>query len=232
MPKTNNSNQPNQPAQNQKVRRRLSPRAAALLFGIVVVIAIIGIIVVKVQQWKNDGSRYAQSLSEQIGVSPETAQKYARMTLVPSSEFPCVNMVMQQGQLVYESENSVEVSGVTIPEWVVFADTLNNVVTEVTFYDYRQLRRYGNGVETSGHIEAGGINNAMEQDNVQKYIGFAPFCTKYTSSGVVETYKYYYEDSESGNIVSYLLHITYQNGVAAKAEEQENHFILSVLTLP
>lgn len=231
MPKTNNS-QPNPQPQNQKVRRRLSPKAAALLFIIIVVIAVIGIIVVKVQQWKNDGARYAVTLSEHIGVSPETAQKYARITLSSTSAFPCINMVLEPEQLVYESKDSVEVSGVTIPEWVVAADTLNNVVTEVTFYDYRQLKRYGNGVETSGHIDATTVNNTMTPEAVQKHIGFAPFCTRYTSSGVVETYKYYYEDSESGNIVSYLLHISYQNGVAFEAKEQENHFILSVLTLP
>lgn len=231
MPKTNNNQQKPQ-EQKPKVRRRLSPRAAALLFIIIVVFAVIGIIVVKVQQWKNDGTRYALSLSEQIGVSPETAQKYARITLAPNSAFPCINMVLEPEQLVYESKNSVEVSGVTIPEWVVVADTLNNVLTEVTFYDYRQLKRYGNGMETSGHIDAQSISNNMTPEDVQKHIGFAPFCTKYTNAGVVETYKYFYEDPESGNIVSYLLHITYQNGVAFEAKEQENHFILSVLTLP
>lgn len=229
MPKTNTQSKPQ--AQNQKVRRRLSPRAAAALFIVIVVIAVIGIVIVKVQQWKNDGARYALTLSEQIGVSPETAQKYARVDLSDTSEYACVNMIVQEGQYVYESKNAVEVSGVTIPEWLVITGTLNNVVTDVTFYDYRQLKKYGNGVETSGHVEATGISTSMTPADVQKYIGFAPLCTKYTSTDVVETYKYYYNDEESGNVVSYLLNVTYTNGIASAASEKENHFILSVLTV-
>ncbi len=218
--------------QPRKVPRRISPKAAAILFAIIVVVVVAAIVTIKVQQWRNDGARYAQTLSEQIGVSPETAEKYARMKLEKTSEYACVNMAADEDDYIYESKKSVQVSGVTIPEWLILTSTVNNVVTEVSYYDYRQLKEYGNGVKTKAHISYEGINTGMDSAAVQKYMGFAPFCTRYNGENVVESYKYYYKDKNTGDTVSYLLHVTYNaDGKAASAAEEENYFILSVLTL-
>lgn len=225
MPTENNQRQ-----NTRKVQRRLSPKAALVLFITIVAIAVIGIIIVKVNQWRNDGARYASSLAEQIGVSPETAQKYARMTLSSTSEYAPINMTAN-GALIYESKEDLQVSGVTIPEWVIFAGTVNNVVTDVTYYDYGQLKKYGNGVQTSDHIGAEGIHTGMDQKAVQEYVGFAPFCTKYNGAEIVETYKYYFNSKENGDVTAYFLNVTYRDGKAAAASEQENHFILSLLTI-
>ncbi len=223
MPQTKTKQQP------RKVK--LSPRAALAIFIVIIVIVAAAVIAIKVGQWKNDGSRYARTLSEQIGVSPETAQKYARMTLEKSSAYACVNMAAEGYEYLYESNKNLQVSGVTIPQWLILTKTTNNVITEVTYYDYRQLKKYGNGVETDAHVKNEGINTSMDTTAVQKYIGFPPLCTKYTSEGVVESYKYFYEDKNTGDTVSYTLHVTYKDGKAASAVEEENYFILSVLTL-
>jgi hypothetical protein len=229
MPQTTNA----QNKQPRKVKRRFSPQAAAILFGVIVIVAIIALISAKVNAWKNDGARYARSLSEQIGVSPETAEKYTKVELTGSSDYACVNAAAaaQEYSYLYESSKSVEVSGVSVPEWLIFARTVNNVITEVTYYDYTQLKTYGQGVETRGHVDAAMINTGMDSAAVQEYIGFAPLRTKYTSEGVVETYKYHYEDKESGNLVSYLLHVSYLNGKASAAAEEENQFVVSLLTV-
>ncbi|MBE6850178.1 MAG: hypothetical protein E7504_00335 [Ruminococcus sp.] len=217
---------------NQQQRKlRLSPRAALAIFVVIIIIVAAAIITIKVGQWKNDGARYARTLSEQIGVSPETAQKYARMTLENSSAHACVNMATENYEYMYESKKTVQVSGVTIPQWLILAGTSNNVITDVTYYDYRQLKKYGNGVETDAHVKHEGINTSMDPTAVQKYIGFPPLCTKYTTDSLVESYKYFYEDKNTGDTVSYTLHVTYKDGKAASAVEEENYFILSVLTM-
>lgn len=218
-----------QTKQPRKVR--LSPRAALAIFVAIIVIVATTIIVIKVDQWKNDGARYARTLAEQIGVSPDTAQKYARITMENTSAHACINMATKDYGHLFESKKTVQVSGVTIPEWLVLAGTDNNVINEVVYYDYRQLKKYGNGVETSGHVKYEGINTGMDATAVQKYIGFPPLCTKYTSDSLVESYKYYYEDKNTGDTVSYTLHVTYKDGKAASATEEENYFILSVLTM-
>ncbi len=218
--------------QSKKMKARFSPRAAAVLFVVIVIIAAAVIITVKVGQWRNDGARYAAALSEQIGISTETAKKASRVSLKTDSEYANINMAAAETYShLFESKKTVEVSGVTIPEWVIYTGTVNDVITEVCYYDYKQLKTYGNGVETADHIGAQGISTNMDPAGVQEYIGFAPLCTKYTSTEIVETYKYYYEDANTGNTISYLLHVTYQNGKAVSAAEQENNFILSVLTL-
>ncbi len=219
--------------QPRKVKRRFSPQAAAMLFAAIVLVAIIILISAKVKEWRNDGARYAQTLSEQIGVSPETAEKYTKVELTGTSEYACVNAAAaaQSYSYLFESQKTVEVSGVSVPEWLIFAGTVNNVITEVTYYDYTQIAGYGNGIKTKAHIDAAMINTGMDSKAVQDYVGFAPLRTKYTSEGVVETYKYFYEDKETGNLVSYLLHVSYMNGKASAAAEEENQFMVELLTV-
>ncbi len=217
--------------ETKQTRRRLSPKAAAILFLIIVIIAAVIIGIIRWNQWRNNGARYAQSLSEQIGVSPETAQKYARLTLATSSQYPCINMAANGCPYLYESKGTVEVSGVTIPEWLIYIKTTNNVVTGVSYYDYRQLKSYGNGEKTKAHIGIDGITVGMEADAVETYVGFAPLCVDYTAAEMTEHYKYYYKDENTGNTVSYILSVQYQDGKVTRVSEEENVFILSVLTL-
>lgn len=217
----------------RKVKLRFSPRAAAILFAVIVVIAIIVLISLKVSSWKNDGARYAQTLSEQIGVSPETAEKYTRVKLTNGSDYACINAAAFSGNYTHlvESKKTTEVYGVTVPQWLIYAQTTNNLISEVAFYDYTQLNAYGTGHKVKEHIDATGINTGMDSAAVQKFVGFPPLHVKYTSEGIVETYKYHYQDAESGNLVAYLLHVSYKDGKASAAAEQEDQFMVELLTV-
>lgn len=215
-----------------KIRRKLSIKAFALLFGVILVIVLVIWGIVRIQRWRNNGAAYAQSLAEQIGVSPETAQKYARLTLQTTSEYACVNMAAQGYPYLYESKKTVSVSGVNVPEWVILVGVQNNSVTEVVYYDYNQLQKYGNGVKTKAHIATDGATIGMEPATVMEYIGFAPLCTDYTSKGMTQYYKYYYKDKNSKDTVSYILTAEYKDNQLKSVQEEENYFILSDLTVP
>lgn len=212
-------------------RRRISLKAFAILFAVVVVL--VGIIwaAVAIGHWRNNGAAYARSLAEQIGVSPETAEKYAHLTLQTTSSFACVNMAAEGYPYLYESKKTVEVSGVTIPEWVILVDVKNNALTQVVYYDYNQLKKYGNGVKTSAHIATDGATPGMDPATVTEYIGFAPLCTSYTGSGMVQYYKYYYKDKNTDNTVSYILTADYADGKLRSVREKENYFIVDDLTV-
>lgn len=212
-------------------RRRISLKAFAILFAVIVVIAGVIWIVLAVGRWRNNGAAYASSLAEQIGVSPETAEKYAHLTLQTTSNFACVNMAAQGYPYLYESKKTVEVSGVTIPEWVILVDVQNNSLTQVVYYDYNQLKKYGNGVKTNVHIATDGATSGMDSKTVAEYIGFAPLCTSYTSAGMVQYYKYYYKDKNTNNTVSYILTADYADGKLRSLHEKENYFILDDLTV-
>jgi hypothetical protein len=187
---------------------------------------------IKLRNWYNDGGRYAAALAEQIGVSPQTAQKYAHLTLSSSSEYACINMAAEGYSTLCESKYTVQVSGVTIPQWVIYAAETNNALTDIVYYDYRQLHKYGNGTQTSAHIAADGVTVGMDPETVQQYIGFAPLCRAYDGTGMEEAYKYYYKDKNTGDTVSYVLTVRYEDDKAVSVTEKENYFILSVLTLP
>ncbi len=227
VPETQPDSQP--PAKRH--RRRMSAKAVLLIIVIVAVIGLAIFGVLKLMQWRNNGARFAEALSEQIGVSPETAQKYAHITLENASEFACINQAAAEYKYLYESQRTVTVSGVKIPQWVIYVGEKNNAVTDVQYYNYAQLQKYGSGVKTSGHVEAAGITAGMEPSAVQTYIGFLPLRTAYTNDSKEEAYKYYYKDANTGNTVSYILRVTYEDNVAVKVTEEENQFILSVLTL-
>lgn len=229
--KVNLNKEEDNPEPAKKVKRHVSFKAIGLVIVIVAVIGLAIFGVIKLMQWRNNGARFAEALSEQIGVSPETAQKYAHITLENASEFACVNQAAEQYKYLYESQRTVTVSGVKIPQWVIYVGEKNNTVTDIQYYDYAQLQKYGTGVKTSAHVDAAGVTPGMDSAAVQTYIGFKPLRTSYTNTGKEEAYKYYYKDANTGNTVSYILHVTYNDNLAVQATEEENQFILDVLML-
>ncbi|MBR3629484.1 MAG: hypothetical protein IKN55_03320 [Oscillospiraceae bacterium] len=220
------------PAAPSKQKRHVSIKAIGLVILIAAVIGLAIFGVLKLMQWRNNGARFAEALSEQIGVSPETAQKYAHITLQNASEFACVNQAAEQYKYLYESQRTVTVSGVKIPQWVIYVGEKNDTVTDIQYYDYAQLQKYGSGVKTNAHVDASGIINGMDPAAVQTYVGFKPLRIVYTNKSMEESYKYYYKDANTGNTVSYILHVTYEDNLAVNVTEEENQFILNVLMLP
>ncbi|MBP0973898.1 MAG: hypothetical protein J5851_08340 [Oscillospiraceae bacterium] len=217
--------------QETKPKRHISFKAIGI---VVLAIAVIGLIifgVIKLFQWRNDGAKFAETLSEQIGVSAETAQKYAHITLENASQYACVNQVAGDYKYLYESKRSVTVSGVKIPQWVIYVGETNGIVSDIRYYDYAQLQKYGSGVKVSAHVDPAGVTAGMDPAAVQSYTGFKPLRVSYTVGSMEEAYKYYYKDANTGNTVSYIMRVTYENGAATAVTEEENQFILSVLTI-
>ncbi len=224
------------PTEGGSAKKRKFRPSRRLIAAIVLTLAVVIAVIIGVNQyrkWRNDGERYAQNLSEQIGVSPKTAEKYAKLKLSDASAFPYINMVMEQKgySYVYESSETVSVSGVAIPEWVVLITVDNATVSEVVYYDYKELGKYGNGTRTKDHVSATGIVSGMDSALVQEYTGFAPLCTRYEKDVTTEYYKYYYTDQNTGNVVCYVLTVEYAEGAVPVATETQNHFLLSMLTV-
>ncbi len=214
------------------IRALLTPRVVLILLAVLLVLIAVIAGAVAIGNYRNNGARYAKDLAEQIGAGIQDAQKKAHLSLQNTSEYACINMIATDYDALYESGKTVEVSGVSIPQWMIFTENNGNSLKKVTFYDYRQLEKYGNGVKTKANIAKEGITSGMTPEDVQKYIGFGPLCTEYTSvTEMTEHYKYYFKDKNSGDTVSYILSINYSNGTATSIKEEENYFILDVLTL-
>ncbi|MBQ4466169.1 MAG: hypothetical protein II916_09440 [Oscillospiraceae bacterium] len=217
--------------QRKKRKGRISWKAIGIALLAVLVLVGAGYGVIRFTQWRNDGSAYAERLSEQIGVSAETAQKYAHINLESASQFACINMAAEDYPHLFESTRKTEVLGVTVPQWVIYIGEDGDKMTQVLYYDYRQLQKFGTGVKTDAKIGTEGITAGMTPEAVQQYVGFAPLKTAYTASDMTEDYKYYFKDQNTGNTVSYVITVTYADGQVKTVTEEENYFILSVLTM-
>lgn len=218
--------------ETKKSRARLSKKGMLAVAVILLLLIAVVLGMMKYRSWRNDGARYARKLAEQIGVATQTAEKYARLSLSGSSENASINLAMDGREFIFESERSADVSGVSIPAWVIYVDVDDNQISTVDYYDYRALGRYGTGVQhREGHIALEGITTTMDSSAVQNYIGFAPLCTSYTADSHKEVYKYYYKDENSGNTVCYFLAVNYKDGLAVSASEREDYFLLNVLSV-
>lgn len=217
------------PSKKPSEKRRISWKAIGIIVLAValVIAAVFG--VVTVMKWRNNGIGYAEKLSEQIGVSAATAQKYAHINLQGASEYACINMAAEEYPYVYESTRTTDVLGVSVPEWVIYIAEKNDTMTDVIYYDYRQLEKFGTGIKTTAKIDNNGITMGMTADAVQAYFGFAPLCIAYDTKGMKEMYKYYFKDQNTGDTVSYIVTVTYSDGLVTAVSEEENYFILDVL---
>jgi len=234
--KKKRSSKKNIPKKKFSLRNFRMPEVNRSTMVVLIAIAVlIGVIVgfIVHANWRNNGARFAYKLSEQLGEQQATAEKYARLKFGGSSEFSCINQIaMEQGNTLFESKRATTVSGVKIPEWVIFAREENgDILSEIIFYHYKQLGEFGNGVKVKAHVAPEGITTIMSPEAVQHYVGFAPLRVNYNADGMQEAYKYYYKDLNSGNSVSYILYVNYENGLAVSAAEEENLFILPFLTL-
>ena len=209
---------------------KISWKAVGIIAGAIVCIAAVVTGLILFTNWRNNGSAYAQRLSEQIGVSAETAQKYAHVNLQGASSYACVNMAAEEYPYLFESPRKTDVLGVTVPQWVIYIGEKNNTVTDVLYYDYRQLQKFGNGVKLDTKLDIQGITSGMNQDAVHEYVGFDPLCTAFNAQGFTESYKYWFKDQNTGNTVSYFVRVQYDDNICKKVTEEEVIFVLPYLT--
>lgn len=216
--------------EHKEEKRRISWKAVGIIAGIAVGIAAVITGFILFTNWRNNGSAYAKRLSEQIGVSAETAQKYAHVVLQSASSYACINMAAAEYPHLYESKRKTDVLGVTVPEWVIYIGEKNNTVTDVLYYDYRQLQKFGNGVKLNAKLDIQGITPGMTPDAVRQYTGFEPLCTAFSAKGFTESYKYYFKDQNTGNTVSYIVRVLYDDNISKEVSEEESCFILPLLS--
>ena len=211
-------------------RRKMAPRAVALL-AVTGMLILMLCITLAGKRIRNNGRRYAQKLGEQIGMSMETAADAARVEFTTGSAYACVNRASGGVPYVFESPKSVEADGVTLPQWVIFCESVNSTLTSVTYYDYRQLERFGHGAKLRGHVDPAEIMTDMTPAHVQGHLGFLPLRRMYDADGLQEAYKYWYTD-DAGTTYETILYVNYNaEGNAQSAAELKTEFILEELTV-
>ncbi|MBR7038924.1 MAG: hypothetical protein IKI21_06695 [Oscillospiraceae bacterium] len=232
MSENKTENKAAQPAPAKRQRRRMAPRAVVLLAVIAFLLLMLVVSILR-SNLRNNGRRYATKLGEQVGMSVGAAQDAARIELLTASESAVVSQVGAGYPYVYESPKTTTVAGVEVPQWVIFCAASNDTVTQVVYYDYRQLGRNGHGTRSRSHIELSGITTGMTPATVQGFVGSLPLRRLYAAGqGLQETYKYNYP-AEDGSTVECLLYVTYDTeGHASAAAETTRTAGSELLTVP
>lgn len=196
--------------------------------------ALIIFIVVFVTARKNDGARYAEKLSEQLGVSLYSAGTEAGMDMNAQPVCTYLADAEESFDAVCESQKMTEVGGVTVPQWAIFcfADK-DGKLDQINYYDYTLLKKHITGVKTDGYILLTDIVNGMHREKALEIVGIDPYCISYFASGTRQyKFRYCYKDDTTKDMVAYTITLLFDvnDNVAAVIDEQDN-FVADYLTV-
>ena len=105
---------------------------------------------------------------------------------------------------VCESQDSVTVSGIQVPEWaVLLRKGSDETVTEAVLYNFYAIKHNWMGSKTASEIDTGVIQYGVSAKSAERTLGLKPYTIVKESSENTSTYvyRYHYIDDESGNTV-------------------------------
>lgn len=201
----------------------------------VLAVAVIGIVIaVNVSKRKNDGARFAQQIADYIGLNIASAEKSSGISLQTDSQFPAVNAVYSFYNSKTESKKSVEVQGTHLPQWLIICEKDGENLTGVRYYDFRLLTDSVFGTKRKGYIDPKTVLPSSEIEQVESTIGLEPYCINYTGDKVqIREYRYYYEDADTDDLVSYTISATYNlNGAVVSVTDSRADYMSGLLGVP
>lgn len=215
-----------------KPSKKAAKKASAKkkLNGIIAVIAVILVaalaVFIAVKVSSGEGERIAKDLSDKIARSIAIAEKNANVTLSETSAYPILKEV-EDFNYIYESDKSVKVEGIHLPEWAIFVKTDNNDrITTVTYYNYKVLENNWKGQKASQKIDSTVVEYGMTVREVQKALPLEPLSITRSNDDITRyRYKYFYVDEESKNELAYYLDIAFDvdNNVTDISNKENNY---------
>lgn len=180
---------------------------------IIVVVAIILIIITAVIYIialfnTSEGEKLANGIA--IGRNIEYVQTDSGVEFKDTSNYPYLTKI-SDFDVVHESDKTVKVNGITLPEWaVLITQNSDNLIDTVTYYDFSQLQKNWKGNKSTSRIDNNTIKYGMKAYEVKNKLGFKPY---YIQTGIDNTktyvYRYYFSDTQTNNDVVVNLFVVY-----------------------
>ncbi len=215
-------------------KKKIPLKVWLIIAGVVLVIALIIGIVIFVTARKNDGARYAEKLSEHLGVSLYSAGADAGLDMNAAPVCTYLADAEEDFDAICESQKMTEVGGVTVPQWAIFCFADNNgKLDQINYYDYTLLKKHTTGVKTDGYILLTDIVNGMHREEALEIVGIDPYCISYFSSGTRQyKFKYCYKDDTTKDMMAYTITLLFDvnDNVAAVIDKQYN-FVADYMTV-
>lgn len=130
-----------------------------------------------------------------------------------------------------KSEDTVKISGVFVPEWVIYC-TLDekDKITGVKYYDFSVIEKNWKGEKTDSLLSTKSFETGMTIDEVCDKVDFDPISINYTKDKTVYDYRYYCLDIDK-NERSYSLTVEFnESGRLSSVSSRENDFITFFLS--
>lgn len=120
-----------------------------------------------------------------------------------SSAYGALNHIADY-DYICESEKSVNVGGIEVPEWaVLLRKDGGGSVGEAVLYNFYAVKHNWMGNKTATNIETSVINFGDSLKSAERALGLKPYTIikESTSNTSTYVYRYHYVDSESGNTI-------------------------------
>lgn len=120
-----------------------------------------------------------------------------------SSVYGALNHIVDY-DYICESEDSVTVSGIKVPEWaVLLRKGDDDTVTEAILYNFSNIKHNWMGEKTASEIKTTVIEYGMSAKSAERTLGLKPYTIvrESTENTTTYVYRYHYIDDESENTV-------------------------------
>jgi hypothetical protein len=197
---------------HSKHERRRALRAkiinrAKLVLGILAVIAVVvAAVLIFDSLKKSEGERIFENVP--LGRTVDIADKDTGVKFDIYSAYPVLTNISSYSY-VSESERSVSVEGIKLPEWAVLLtkNTQNNI-SKVTYYEFASLKSSWKGNTLSEKINTDVIEYGQTIADVEKEIGLKPYVMiSMLDNNTTECVFRYNTQNEAGDNVVYNLSV-------------------------
>ncbi len=135
---------------------------------------------------------------------------------------------------ICESEDSVEVGGLLVPEWAVALRTASDgSVNEAVLYNFNAINHNWMGEKTATEIDVSVIKFGEKIKSAERALGLKPYTIikESASNTSVYVYRYHFTDSETGNTIVNNLYITVDDveGEVTLAENKQVDYMKLIL---
>lgn len=196
-------------AKNKKGRTKADRKSknkliiAARIAGILIIIGLIVFLIIYIAGaiGAKEGRKIFDSVP--LGRDIDMIGKDTGVTFLSgeSSAYGAVNYIADY-DYIYESEKSVTVDGIMLPEWaVLLKENSSGVMEEAVLYNFSLLKHSWMGSRTASKLETTSVEFGMSIKIAERALGLKPYTiVKESKDNIsVYVYRYHYTDSESGN---------------------------------
>lgn len=192
----------------EEKKKKLKLIGIIILAVIIIVVGVIIAVNVAASIKANEGRKLIGKVP--LGRDIEIIESETEMNFVDTSVHGAVGHIADF-DYICESEKSIVVGGITVPEWaVVLKKAPNNAISEATLLNFNSIEHNWMGEKTALAIDLSVIEFGSAIKKTERSLGLKPYTIIKNSADntSVYVYRYHYIDSETENTIVKNLYVT------------------------